>query len=277
MTPDSSVERPGAPAAPPDAPAVQLTNVTVAYDGNRPALKGASVTIPRGSWVAVLGPNGAGKTTFFKAILGLVSPSEGEVRVFGMEPRKARRRIAYIPQREAVDWRFPLRAIDVVMMGRENHIGWRLRPRASDRQAVEQALRQVGMWEWRHAGLDELSGGQQQRLFIARALAGDAPLCLLDEPFNEVDAGTRDMLLDLFAGLVRAGRTVVVSLHDLDLARRRFPQALFINKEVVAHGPTAEVFTPAVLQRTYMEQVLKWEENGETRSVLDGHSLAPKV
>ncbi len=260
-----------------DKSIVRLSNVTVAYEGQKPALKNVTLAIAPGSYLAVLGPNGAGKTTLFKAILGLIGPTKGEVSVFGKEPHRARRQIAYIPQREAVDWRFPLRAIDVVMMGRENHIGWGLWPRASDRLAVESALRQVGMWERRHAPLDELSGGQQQRLFIARALAGDAPLFLLDEPFNEVDAGTQELLLDLFTKLVKQGRTVIVSLHDLELARRRFPEMLFLNKEVVAHGKTDEVFNPAVLQQTYMEQVVKWEEDGETRSVLDGHGLAHRV
>lgn len=260
-----------------DQPIIRLSNVTVAYESQKPALKQVTLTIPRGSYVAVLGPNGAGKTTLFKAILGLVSPIEGRVQVFDQPPQRARRQIAYIPQREAVDWKFPLRAVDVVMMGRENHMGWRLWPRTSDRRAVEDAMRQVGMWERRHAGIDELSGGQQQRLFIARALAADAPLLLLDEPFNEVDAATQELLLDLFARLVKGGRTVIVSMHDLDLARRRFPEVLFLNKELVAFGPTGETFTPEVLQRTYMEQVLKWEENGKARSVLDGHGLAHKL
>lgn len=258
-------------------PAVQTERMAIAYGGGKPALKDVTLTIPKGSYVAVVGPNGAGKTTLFKAILGLVSPTSGRVRVLGKEPQAARRHVAYIPQREEVDWQFPLRAIDVVMMGRVNHIGWRLRPRPADSLAVEGALRQVDMWALRHKAIDELSGGQQQRLFIARALAGDAPLMLLDEPFNEVDANTQAMLLDLFSGLAKSGRTVVVTLHDLDLARRRFPDILFLNRSVVAYGPAAEVFNPTVLQQTYMEQVVKWEADGEVRSVLDGHDVAHRV
>jgi len=240
-------------------PAIELNEVTVSYDGGRPVLAGVTLSIEPGNLIAVAGPNGAGKTTLFKAILGIARPQSGWVRVMGKEPRHARRHVAYIPQREQVDWHFPLRAVDVVMMGRVNHIGWRLAPRRIDVQAVESAMRQVGMWELRQSPIDELSGGQRQRLFIARALAGEAPILLLDEPFNEVDAATQALLLDLFESLAARGHTVIVTLHDLEVARRRFPYILFLNRTVVGYGPASQVFNAAVLQQTYLSQVVKWE------------------
>jgi len=254
--------------------AIRLENVTVSYGQSSPVLEGITLALPHGSHVAIIGPNGAGKTTLFNAILGLVPLSQGSVRLLGGSPRYGRSQVAYIPQRESIDWQFPLCAMDIAMMGRINHIGWRLRPTARDRAAAQAALERVGMWPYRNALISELSGGQQQRLVIARALAHEAPILLLDEPFNEVDVATQQLLLTLFDELVALGRTLLVTTHDLELARARFPTLLFLNRTITGFGPTAEVFTPEILQETYLKQVVKWGKKGDLESLIDDHSFS---
>lgn len=256
------------------ASAVHLENVSVTYGGPQAALKGITLQFSRGSHVAIIGPNGAGKTTLFNAILGLVPLASGRIRIFGRPPHRARAQIAYIPQREEVDWQFPLTALDIALMGRVTHIGWRLSPRAADYTAAQSAMERVDMWAYRNTPISDLSGGQQQRLIIARALAQDAPLFLLDEPFNEVDVSTQELLLDLFDELAAAGRTLLVTTHDLELARRRFPAILFLNQSVKGYGEPSEVFTPQTLEKTYAKQVVNWDEDDALRSIIDAHAFS---
>ncbi len=265
---------PGHSAAQNASAAIQLEHVSVTYAGRRPALEDVSLMLPSGSHVAVIGPNGAGKSTLFNALLGLVPLAGGRIRLFGLSPQRARARIAYIPQRDQVDWQFPLTALDIALMGRVTHIGWRLKPRAADYAAAQSALERVDMWKMRATPIAELSGGQQQRLIIARALAQEAPLFLLDEPFNEVDASTQELLLDLFDELATAGRTLLVATHDLALARRRFPALLFLNRSVKGFGSPDEVFTPETLEKTYTKQVVKWDEGDALSSIVDAHTFS---
>lgn len=269
--------KPSIPLTAATPPAVQLREVTVRYRGaTAAALEQVTLSIPAGSHIAVVGPNGAGKTTLFNTILGLVRPVRGDVLLFGHPPRSRRVVVGYIPQRDQVDWHFPLTAFDIALMGRIRHSMWRVRPGPADLEAAAAALRRVDMWAHRETPIGELSGGEQQRLIIARALAQDAPILLLDEPFNEVDAATQALLLDLFAELARAGRTLLVATHDLHLARTRFPTVLFLNKRLIGYGPVDQTFTEEILQRTYMKQVVKWEGQGGERTVVDTHTFSHK-
>lgn len=232
------------------APALRLQGVTVAYD-QRPVLRGVTFEIEPGARVAIVGPNGAGKSTLLRAILGLVRRDGGHIEAFGAPIERVRRRIAYVPQRSAVDWDFPVTAFDVVLMGRYAHLGWFRRPGAADRQRARQALARLGVAELADRPIGQLSGGQQQRVFLARALAQDADLFLLDEPFVGVDAATEEAIYRLLDELRREGRTVVVVLHDLVAARQRFDTVVLLNGRVVAVGPPRQVLTPALLRQTY--------------------------
>ena len=230
-------------------PAVELRNLYVAYD-HRPVLRGVRLTVPPGLLVAFVGPNGAGKSTLFKAILGLVRPAAGTVRIFGKPVATQRRRIAYVPQRELIDWDFPATVADVVMMGRVPHLGWLRRPGPADRRRVAEALEEVGMAAYADRPLAALSGGQQQRVFIARALAQDADLILLDEPFAGVDAATQEVVRRLLARLRDAGRTILVVDHDLG-GIDHYDRVALVNGRIIAFGPPAEVMTPERLRQTY--------------------------
>lgn len=257
-------------ASPITAPALAVEGLVVKYSNRmRPAIRGVSFTLPRGSYVAVVGPNGAGKTTLFKALLGLVPVSQGRVRVLGRAPKAARSQVAYVPQREAVDWQFPLLVTDVVMMGRASALGCGHRPGPADHRAVEEALTRVEMWSHRSTPIAHLSGGQQQRVFLARAIAQEAQIYLLDEPFNEVDARTQQLLLEILEGFVAEQRSVMVATHDLYLARRRFPQVLLLNGKAVALGSPAQVFQPGPLHEAYGGQPMLWQP-GSAGALTDG-------
>lgn len=246
-------------------PAVEVRNLYVAYQ-HRPVLRGVRLNCPAGVLAAFIGPNGAGKSTLFKAILGLVKPASGSVRVFGEPVERQRRRIAYVPQRELIDWDFPATVIDVVMMGRVPRLGWLRRPGARDRERVLAALEQVGMADYADRPLAALSGGQQQRVFIARALAQEADLLLLDEPFAGVDAATQEVIHELLARLRQQGKTVLVVDHDLSSVHR-YDLVVMINGRLIAFGPPAEVFTDENLRQTYGGR-LTFLDRAEQRTVI---------
>lgn len=254
----------------------ELQGVTVGYTKGSTALRNISFTISPGSQVAVVGPNGAGKTTLFRAMLGLVPVTQGYIELLGGPPTRTRSRAAYVPQREDVDWQFPLAVEDVVMMGRIGAIPLGGRPSSEDRAIVTEALARVDMAALRRTPISQLSGGQQQRVFLARALAQQPELFLLDEPFNEIDVATQELLLAILDEAVAAGRTVMVATHDLHLARHRFSDALLLNGELVAYGPAESVFQPALLQKTYHGQVVFWQsDEGDELGVLaDTHWVA---
>jgi manganese/zinc/iron transport system ATP- binding protein len=231
-------------------PAAEVHDVTVAYH-SRPVLWNIDCSLPAGSLTAIIGPNGAGKSTLLKAILGLIPLASGRVSVFGKPIREARSKVGYVPQRETVDWDFPIDALGVVLMGRYGRLGWLRRPKADDRAAAHDALARVGMEAFARRQIGQLSGGQQQRVFLARALAQDTPLYLMDEPFAGVDATTERAILDVLRAMRDAGRTVVAVHHDLQTVPEYFDHVVMLNMRLVAAGPTGEVFTNENLHKTY--------------------------
>ncbi|MVN85968.1 ATP-binding cassette domain-containing protein [Deinococcus sp. HMF7620] len=229
---------------------LSIRDLTVAYH-EKPVLWDVDVTFPAARLCAIVGPNGAGKSTLLKSALGLLPAASGTVRFFGQPLGAVRRRVAYVPQRTSVDWDFPTDALDVVQMGLYGRLGWFRRPGRPEREAALAALDRVGMAEMAGRQIAQLSGGQQQRVFLARALAQDADVYLMDEPFAGVDATTERAILDVMQSLQDAGRTVIVVHHDLDTVRDYFNHLTLLNVELVASGPMSEVFTPGNLRRTY--------------------------
>jgi manganese/zinc/iron transport system ATP- binding protein len=219
-------------------------------------LTDVAFTIARGTLTGVLGPNGAGKSTLLKAVLGLLAHTHGDVRVLGGPLARARRVVAYVPQRSAVDWDFPATVRDVVLMGRLGHCPWWSPWRQVDHAAAEAALARVDLLDLADRRIGDLSGGQQQRVFLARALAQEPELYLLDEPFAGVDAASEALILSQLQAIRDAGGTVVVVHHDLQTARQAFDHLLLLNRRVVACGTTPEVFTPAALQVAYEGRLL---------------------
>ncbi len=252
------------------SPAVALTGVTAGY-GSRVALAEVDLTFQPGSLVAIIGPNGAGKSTLLKVIAGLLEPFRGSVSVLGGPPRAHARDIAYVPQAEAVDWDFPVTVGEVALMGRYPRLGFGRRPRTEDRDRVEAALRTVGMADLRDRQVGALSGGQRRRVFLAKAIAADPELYLLDEPVTGVDATTQEELMDVLEAEARAGKTVIASTHDLICAAQRFHQAAFINGRVVATGPAELVLDRRLLSDTYGGHVLVLSGDGDRLVLDDAH------
>jgi manganese/zinc/iron transport system ATP- binding protein len=254
--------RPGPLAGRPEHSAgspLSVHDVTVAYQ-HRPVLWDVDYDAPDRSLIAIVGPNGSGKTTFIKACLGLVPLVSGRVEIYGRPAREQRTLVGYVPQRESVDWDFPVSALDVVTMGRYGRIGW-LRPVSRrHRRAALEALDRVGMADFARRQISQLSGGQQQRVFLARALAQDARIYLMDEPLASVDAATEKAIIQVLGELRAAGRTVLVVHHDLQSAPDYFDHVLLLNMRVVTHGPTAQVFTPENLRKTYGGRLTLLEE-----------------
>lgn len=234
-------------------PGLQVCGATVTYRNGHTALRDAGFETPVGSITALVGVNGSGKSTLFKSIMGFVRLARGRITVLGMPAKEALRRklIAYVPQSEDVDWNFPVLVEDVVLMGRYGHMGWLRRPAARDRQAVDTALARVGLEALRHRQIGELSGGQKKRVFLARALAQDARVILLDEPFTGVDVTTEDAIIDLLGQLREEGRVMLVSTHNLGSVPEFCDRAVLLNRTVLACGPTAEVFTRANLEAAF--------------------------
>jgi manganese/zinc/iron transport system ATP- binding protein len=240
------------PAAEPAAgvPAVEVHDLTVAYR-TQPVLWDVDLELPEGRLIAIVGPNGAGKSTLLKAVLGLVPPVTGWVKIFGEPYARRRSWVGYVPQRESVDWDFPTSALDVVTMGLYGQVGWFRRPGRHHRETALSCLDKVGMRDLAHRQISQLSGGQQQRVFLARALAQDARLYLMDEPFAGVDATTERAILTLLQELRGSGRTVVAVHHDLQTVAEYFDHVVLLNMRLVAAGPVSTTFTPENLQRTY--------------------------
>lgn len=220
-------------------------DVSVTYRNGHTALRNASFAIPRGTVTALVGVNGAGKSTLFKAIMGFVPVAQGEIRLLGLSVKQALKRnlVAYVPQSEEVDWSFPVLVEDVVMMGRYGHMGFLRRPSPADRAAVEAALGRVSMLDYRHRQIGELSGGQKKRVFLARALAQDGQVILLDEPFTGVDVKTEEQIIGLLRALRDEGRVMLVSTHNLGTVPEFCDRTVLVKGTVLAHGPTATTFT----------------------------------
>jgi manganese/iron transport system ATP-binding protein len=231
-------------------PALVLTGVTAAY-GREPAVEGVTGRVEPGGSLALIGPNGAGKSTLIKAVLGLVPLVSGTVEVLGVPPARARAQVAYVPQAEALDRNFPITALQVVLMGRYRTIGWLRRPGAQDRALAMDALERVGLADRAGRRFGTLSGGQRQRVLMARAMAQQARLLLLDEPFTGVDTTSTDLLLEVLDGLRTDGVAVVMATHDLSVAHLACGDACLINRRQVAFGPIGEALTAERLRETY--------------------------
>ncbi len=230
--------------------AIDVHDLTVVYD-RKPALWSIDVALPSGTVVGVLGPNGAGKSTLLKAIVGLLPLASGRVTIAGMHLSSAKRHLAYVPQRESVDWDFPTTVLDVVLMGRYGKLGLFKRPGKSDREFARHCLEKVGMTAFENRQISQLSGGQQQRVFIARALAQDAEIYLMDEPLAGVDAATERAIIDILHDLRSRGKTVLAVHHDLQTVTEYFDWVVLLNLRLVAAGTTSEVFTRENLSQTY--------------------------
>jgi ABC-type Mn2+/Zn2+ transport system ATPase subunit len=249
-------------------PAVRLRGVSAGY-GDRVALEGIDLDVPTGSLLAVVGPNGAGKSTLLKVMAGLLRPGAGSVEILGARPGREAHRIAYVPQAEAVDWEFPVTVGEVVMMGRVPRIGVLRNPSAVDRAAVARAIATVKMEAAIDRRIGALSGGQRRRVFLARALASEPDLYLLDEPVTGVDAVTQEDLMDVLEAEARAGKTVVATTHDLACAAERFQQAALINRRLVAVGPANLILDRQLLAETYGGHVLVLPGLGANTVLLD--------
>ena len=227
------------------AAGIMARDVTVTYRNGHTALRDATFEIPTGTITALVGVNGAGKSTLFKAIMGFVPAARGEITVLGMPVKEALRRniVAYVPQAEEVDWSFPVLVEDVVMMGRYGHMGFLRRPSDADRAAVTDALDRVNMRDFRHRQIGELSGGQRKRVFLARALAQDGKVILLDEPFTGVDVQTEDAIIALLREMRDEGRVMLVSTHNLGSVPEFCDRTVLVNQTVLAYGPTETTFT----------------------------------
>lgn len=250
--------------------AIHLDGVSVAYDGKL-VLTDVTLDISRGLRLAVLGPNGAGKSTLFKAIVGLLPLSSGHILIHGDPPRQREKHIAYVPQQGDVDRRFPVTVRDVVMMGRYGRIGWLRRPGRDDRRAVDQAMQRLDIARLASAPIDELSGGQLQRVFLARALAQDADILMLDEPFTGVDATTESAIYEVLDDLKARRMTVLVATHDLDRAMSHFDDLLLVNRTVIACGCAEDVFRPEILRRAFGSQVTLMPTGERVMAATDEH------
>ncbi|MEM9226622.1 MAG: metal ABC transporter ATP-binding protein [Verrucomicrobiota bacterium] len=229
---------------------LEIHDLTVAYR-KQPVLYGIDLVVQPGQLVGIIGPNGAGKSTLIKSVMGLLRPASGWIKLYGQPFSKAVSRVGYVPQRESVDWDFPVSVFDVVMMGRYGKVGLGRRPGKEDRAVVEACLERVRMRPFAQRQISQLSGGQQQRVFLARALAQQSDLYLMDEPFAGVDAATEAAIIDLQGELKSEGKTILVVHHDLATAQNTFDQLILLNMRLVAYGPTEEVFTYELLQKTY--------------------------
>jgi len=239
----------GFPEHSPKSP-LSIHDVTVAYD-RKPVLWDIEYEAPAGKLICIVGPNGAGKSTLLKACLGLVPRLSGRIEIFGETISRQRQIVGYVPQRESVDWQFPVSVLDVVCMGLYGQLGWFRPVNRKIKACARQALDSVAMSEFAHRQISRLSGGQQQRVFLARALAQDAQLYFMDEPLAGVDAATERTIIDVLRSLRSRGRTVFVVHHDLQTVRDYFDEVLLLNMRVVDSGPVDTVFTPDNLARTY--------------------------
>ncbi|MCB0476717.1 MAG: metal ABC transporter ATP-binding protein [Crocinitomicaceae bacterium] len=241
---------------------IDVHNITVSYTG-APVLWDVDFELPSGILAGIIGPNGSGKTTLLKTIMDIVKPDSGNVKVFGSPIDKVRSRIAYVPQRESVDWQFPISVMEVVLMGRYSGKGLFRKTTKADKEIAAEALESVGMLKFKNRQISELSGGQQQRVFIARALAQKADLYFMDEPFAGVDMATEKTILEVLLKLKEDGKTVLIVHHDLRTVREYFDYTILLNTRLVAFGKTADVLTGENLDKAYGARLTLLEEIGK--------------
>lgn len=245
-----------------DSTCITVKNLRVSYH-HQLALDTVSVNIPSGKITGIIGPNGSGKTTFLKAILGLVPAQQGTVLFLGKPLDSVRNEIAYVPQRESVDWDFPASARDIVAMGRLNPKKWWQKVAAEDKLVIDNSIRQVALTDFQHRQIGQLSGGQQQRVFLARALAQEASVILMDEPFVGVDMASQEAILNVLKELRNSGKSIVIIHHDLSTVERYFDYVLLMNNRLVKNGLTREVLQPGILAKAYGTSLLFQNETAE--------------
>ncbi len=256
VAPSSSKSSNGSP------PALEIHDMTVAYH-RKPVLWDVDLVVPEGKLVGIVGPNGAGKTTLIKAALGLLPLASGKVEIYGRPYWEQRAMVGYVPQRESVDWDFPVTVRDVVLMGTYGRLGWFRRPGRAENVIAARCLAEVGMSDFANRQIRQLSGGQQQRVFLARALAQEARVYFMDEPFSGVDAATEAAIISLLQSLRAAGKTVFVVHHDLQTVRSYFDYVILLNLRLVACGPTDTTFTTQNLHETYGGRLTILDEAAE--------------
>lgn len=250
-----------------NAPTFEVNQLTVTYDST-PVLRDVSLVVPGGLMVGIIGPNGAGKSTLIKAALGIVKPISGKVEFFGQALKRVRQKIAYVPQRESVDWDFPITVKDLVLMGRYGKLGLFHRPSKADTAAVDHYLELVGMEQYADRQINQLSGGQQQRAFLARALLQEADIYFFDEPFIGVDLATETVIIQLLQKLRASGKTIFVVHHDLFTVESYFDWVILLNQRLIACGETKRYFTPQYLSAAYgksyalLNEALKVSKDG---------------
>ena len=232
---------------------IEIRNLSVTYR-TEPALWNIDLNFPEGKLIAIVGPNGAGKSTLIKAVMGLVPITAGKVSIYDKPYSKQRSKVAYVPQRGSVDWDFPTDALDVVEMGLYGNLGWLRRPNSQTREKARECLKKVGLGDYADRQIGQLSGGQQQRVFVARALAQDPQIYLMDEPLNGVDAITEETILSILENLREEGKTIVMVHHDLQTVDKYFDWVVMLNRSLVATGPIKEVFTKENLDKAYQEK-----------------------
>jgi manganese/zinc/iron transport system ATP- binding protein len=241
---------------------LDIHDVTVAYH-RRPVLWDVDLTMHEPQLAAICGPNGAGKSTLIKAVLGLVPMASGRVQVFGQPVSAVRKRIGYVPQRESVDWDFPVSVLDVVLMGTYGQLGWIRRPGKTERHEARRCLEKVGLADYERQQIGQLSGGQQQRVFLARALAQQADIYFMDEPMAGVDAATERLIFQVLADLRADGKTIIAVHHDLRTVPQYFDYVVLLNVRLVAAGPEPETFTAENLRKTYGGRLALLDAAGE--------------
>jgi len=228
---------------------IDIKNLTVSYD-SKPILWNINLSIPKGSLIGIIGPNGAGKSTLIKTIMGL-NNYNGNIKIFKKKLKEVRKKISYVPQKESVDWDFPASVLDVAMMGRYPHLGLFKKPKKIDQKLTIECLKKVEMDKHLNKQISQLSEGQKQRVFIARALAQEANLYFMDEPFSGVDASTENAVIHLLKKITKNGNTIVVVHHDLQSVEHYFNWIILLNMRIIASGPTEKVFTKKLIQETY--------------------------
>lgn len=231
-------------------PSVEVHDMIVSYD-RKPVLWGIDISLPKNQIISIVGPNGAGKSTLLKAIMGLIEIDSGYVKIFDNSLDNVRKKISYVPQRESVDWDFPASVYDIVMMGRYQFMGLFKRPSKIDKNIVLKCMEKLGIASLKNRQISQLSGGQQQRVFLARALAQEADIYFMDEPFSAIDISTENTIIKLFKEMVKENKTIIVVHHDIYSVKTYFDWTVMLNMRIIASGPTKDVLTSENFKETY--------------------------
>ena len=254
--------------------ALSAVDVAAGYPGERLAIDNATFEVQPGESIAVIGPNGAGKSTLFKAIAGLIPFTRGHVSIHGEDCRTSHNMVGYVPQHESIDWSFPVTVFDVVMMGRTRKIGWFRWPGRQDREIIQTILKQLSLDHLAQRQIGQLSGGQKRRVFIARALAQETNVLLLDEPFTGVDASAEGEIMETLDVLHQQGITLLLATHDLGKASKHFDKIMLLKQHIIAFGPAEVVMRPDMLQQAYGGAIGVFEQDGRTLIFADEHGCA---